>query len=93
MPHPFVPSKEKSIGHRLAEHGTHPEEITFFLRCVSQNLVWGQGGLSFITPDYILKSNGLGGGWNASSIYLLQNLEVLKEVRELLAKPIYFSLI
>ena len=83
----------KRRGRVSAEHGAHLKEIALFLRGISQNLVWGQGGLSFIASDYILKSNGLGGGWNASSIYLLQNPEVLKEVRELLAKLIYFGLI
>jgi hypothetical protein len=75
------------------EYGSHPKEIALFVRGISQNLVWGQRGVSFIASDYILKSNGLGSGWNARSIYLLQNPEVLKEVGELLAKLIYFGLI
>lgn len=83
----------KRRGHVSAEHGSHPKEIALFLRGISQNLIWGQGGLSFIASDYILESNRLGGGWNTGGIYLLQNPEVLKEVRELLAKPIYFGLI
>ena len=65
----------------LAEHGAHPEEVAFFLRGVGQNLVWRQGGLRSIVSDYILKSNGLGGGSNTGGIYLLQNPEMLKEVR------------
>jgi hypothetical protein len=69
---------------RLLQHGPHAEEAALGLGGVGEDVLGREGGTRFVGAHHVVQGDGVGSGRDALRVYLLEDLEVVDDLRELL---------
>jgi hypothetical protein len=69
---------------RLLQDRPHAEEAALGLGGVGEDVLGRVGGSRFVIAHHVLQGDGVGSGRDALGVYLLEDLEVVDDLRELL---------